>query len=601
MKILKIGSIIISILYLVFSIIHKKYKALFFTAIILSFFFVWNTVYADVIGQRTDFNVNSEFDKYKRTSLSATLRHVGENIYFYIEDNYWNSLGFSGQNSLLTNVKALAEEFDKNIYPEETALWGLEPNPGVDGDPRVIILLEELLTNNGGYFDTVNGYTKELSEESNEREMISLNAEVLVTDLFITKMFLAHEFQHLISFNQKNVVFDSSEDVWLNELRSEYSISVAGYNDPYPNSNLDRRAYIFSNNQSDSLTEWPNKNSDYAMVALFAEYLVEQFGPNVLSETLRSPFTGISSLNKYFIDKGYYGLSTGRFGDVFINWLGALYLNDISENIKLGYKRLELKNIKASPQQRIYLSPGLREYSSTHYLKDWQPLWLEYDMSSISNDQSKSARIDINGEPGQNFIASYLAFYNNGETQLGKINVVSGRGYGYVLNSGNKLNKIVVLATKSTKISGFGKSEASNYLNVKASMVETKNAQAGTLKDGALIKRPREKEIYVIWGKYKRYLNPGVISLYGHLDPTNAIELEPALFDSYQTSNYVKYVNDEKVYAVWPPDEGSPDGTKHWLNITPQRWDASRRDWNAIFTINDLELNFYRTGVNITR
>jgi len=54
-------------------------------------------------------------------------------------------------------------------------------------------------------------------------------------------------------------------------------------------------------------------------------------------------------------------------------------------------------------------------------------------------------------------------------------------------------------------------------------------------------------------------------------------------------------VNDEKVYAVWP------DGTKHWLDITPQQWDASGRDWNAIFIINDLELNTYKTGADITR
>ncbi len=578
----------------------KMAKFLCFLLILISFF-VGKPVYADSLGQRTNFNVNPEFDKYERTSLTATLRHIGENLYFYIEDSYWDGLGFAGQNSLLTNIKFLADEFDKNIYPKETALWGSEPKPGIDGDPKITILLEELLTNNGGYFDTANGYAKESSKDSNEREMISLNAEVLVSDSFVEKMFLAHEFQHLISFNQKELINNSSEDVWLNELRSEYSISVAGYNDSYPNSNLDRRAYIFSGNQSDSLTEWPNKNSDYAMVALFAEYLVEQFGPNILSEMLRSSLTGISSLNKYFTDKGYYSPSSAPsggsgFGEVFLNWLGALYLNDVSKNIKLGYKRTELKNIKASPQQRIYLSSGLREYSSTHYLKDWQPLWLEFDMSAISSDQSKSARIDINGEPGQNFIASYLAFYESGKVVLGKaLQSGSGQGSGYVLNSDSRLNKVVVLATKSTKTSGFGKIETPNYLNVKVSMVETKNAQANTLKDGALIKRPREKEIYVIWGKYKRYLNPGVIALYGHLDPSSAIELEPEIFNSYQTSNYVKYANDEKVYAVWP------DSTKHWLHITPQQWDASSRDWNAIFTINDLELNFYKTGVDITR
>ena len=307
------------------------------------------------------------------------------------------------------------------------------------------------------------------------------------------------------------------------------------------------------------------------------------------------------------MDKGY----REDFSDIFINWLGALYLNNVSKNEKLGYKRTELKNIKIVPQQEIHLSSGLPEYSSTQYIKDWQPLWLEFDVSAITNDQTKSARIDIKGEPGHNFIASYLAFYNSGKVEFSGVNIVSGQGNSYILNSSDRFNKVVVLATKSTKMSEFGKSEVPNYLNVRVSMVDTKNAEAHILKDGALIKRPREKEIYVIWGKYKRYLDPGIISLYGHLDPANAIELEPEMFDFYQTSNYVKYIDDEKVYAVWPPGEGSPEGTsggiasdegsKHWLNITPQQWDASSRDWNAVFTINDLELNYYKTGVDITR
>ena len=115
------------------------------------------------------------------------------------------------------------------------------------------------------------------------------------------------------------------------------------------------------------------------------------------------------------------------------------------------------------------------------------------------------------------------------------------------------------------------------------------------LKDGALIKKPNESEVYVIEGEYKRYLRPEIIALYGHLDASKAIEIDDATFHSYTTANYVRYVDDERVYAVWP------DGTKHWMDITPQQWDASGRDWNAIFVINDLELNTYQTGANIVR
>lgn len=566
----------------------KKY-----IVIISIFLFSFNflSVQADVVGQAVNFNVNPNFDKYKRTSLDTTLRYSGENVYFYVENNYWNGLSSTDMGLLMSNIKLLASEFDNNIYIKETSFFGSEPNPGVDNDPKLTILLEELIDNNGGYFDTVNSYSKSKIDSSNQREMLALNVDVLVSDLFVSKMFLAHEFQHLISFNQKEKAFNISEEAWLNELRSEYAITVAGYNNPYPNSNLNRRAFIFSNNQTDSLTEWPNTNQDYATAALFAEYLVEQYGDKILSETLKSPIVGISSLGDYFLKNGYYE----GFNDVFLNWLGALYLNDISKNPKLGYAREELKSIKANPQEKIFLSSNLREYHSLHQLKDWQPLWLEYDISSIAIDQTKSARIDINGDASQNFTALLVAFYEDGKIETSRINTISGSGNGFISNTSKKLSKLAVIITKSTKLSKFGKIEQPSPLNIKVSMIDTRDAQAGSLRDGMLIRRLREKEIYVIWGKYKRYLNPGVISLYGHLDPSAAIELEPELFNSYQTSNYVKYVNDEKVYAVWP------DSTKHWLNITPSQWDASHRDWNAIFTINDLELNHYKTGANITR
>lgn len=521
----------------------------------------------------------------------ATLRHIGGNLYFYVDDGYWNGLSSSRQDVLRSNMANLANEFDSNIYPKETQFWGSEPNPGVDNDPRITLLLEELDDNNGGYVETGNGYSSDKIAESNQREMISLNVGVVMSEPGIAKMFLGHEFQHLISFNQKEKLRNLSEDVWLNEMRSEYSISVIGYNDNYSGSSLEKRVRTFLNSSDDSLTEWPNSNADYSTAALFSEYLAEQFGREILSETMKLPAIGIDSLNRYLESRKY----PERFGDAFMNWLGALYLNDTNQNSKLGYQRPELKALKVSPQERVFLSQGLAAYSSVRYLKDWQPVWLVYELGDLSNNPDNSIKIELAGDSGQNFLSSYLAFYNDGSVEYGKINVKSGLGTGYAVNSAKKLQKVAVMATKATKTFGFGTSEPASNLNVKVSLIDSGDVQSLVLKDGALIKRPNEREVYVIWGKYKRYLNPEVISLYGHLNPSNAIELQPEIFDSYTSSNYVKYINDEKVYAVWP------DGTKHWLHITPKQWDDSYRDWNAIFTINELEVNHYRLGADITR
>lgn len=582
---------------------NKQLLTVFVTTFLMSFLFI-SPIYADTLGQPSNvhsdallgqqetFFVNSKYDKYSRTQLTATLRSVSNKLYFYVEDNYWDKLDFLRQSQILNNISALADEFENNIYLKEVGLWGSEPNPGIDNDPRITILLEEVIDGNGGYFDTVNGYLRQQSPSSNAREMIALNVSSLVSNVDLAKVFLAHEFHHLASFNQKDLLRKVSEDIWLNELRAEYSTFLVGYGKPYATSNLKRRFDLFLENPSDSLPEWPNKLSDYAVVNAFGQYLVEQYGEAILSETLKNSGTvGIQSINEYLASRGY----AERFEDIFGYWMAAMYLNDQSKNSRFGYLNQDLKYIHVNSQRQVYFSSGLSDISVFQVIKPWQPAWLEFNFDNIAGDLSKSVKLSAVGETGKIFSLFYLIFYDDGTVEFNRLPFNRGSGSVFVINSGKFARKILVMPTNTTKISDFGLSETGASLRIDVSMMSTKEAEASIVKDGSLIKRKGEKEIYVIWGRYKRYLNSGVISLYGHLDPATAIELEPDVFNSYQTANYVKYANDEKVYAVWP------DGSKHWLDITPQQWDASNRDWNAIFTINDLELNYYKTGVDITR
>ena len=571
--------------------INKKLLVLISATFLMSFLF-FLPVYADTLGQQETFFVNSKFDKFERLQLSATLRQVSGKLYFYVEDSYWNKIDFSRQQDLMNNMLDLAKEFETNIYPKETSLWGSEPNPGIDGDPRITILLEELKKNNGGYFDTVNGYSQKEASGTNEREMISLNIDSLILDSTLTQVFLAHEFHHLISFNQKDLLKKVAEDIWLNELRAEYSVSLIGYDKPYISSNLKRRFDLFLENPSDSLTEWPNTLTDYAIINAFGNYLVEQYGSAVLSETLRNVKTiGIPSINEYLALKGY----NERFEDIFGYWMAAMYLNDINKNNKLGYLDLDLRYIHIVPEQQTYLSNELLDISVFRFIKPWQPVWLEFDLSSFSGDLSKSVKLSALADTSKIFPVFYLVIYSDGTVEVNKLQINNGRGSVFIISSEKVPSKIIVMPTNSSKISDFSLSETGSSVRIDVAIVSTEEARASIVKDGSLIKRKGESEIYVIWGKYKRYLNPGVIFLYGHLDSTKAIEVEPEVFHSYTTANYVKYINDEKVYAVWP------DGTKHWMKITPKQWDDSGRDWNAIFTINDLESNYYKTGTNITR
>lgn len=532
-------------------------------------FFVFSDVLADTIGQTEVFNVNSKYDQFSRTSLGATLRNISDHAYFYVEDKYWNNLNPNQRTFLSNSIATLAQEFENNIYLKETQFWGSEPNPGIDDDSKVTILLEDLIPGNGGYFDATNEHPKEIAVGSNEREIIFVS----VGAGSFGKIFLGHEFQHLISYNRKELLRQVQEDVWLNELRSEYSVSLLGYNDNFYNSNLERRMDAFLENPSDSLTEWPNVSTDYAQVALFGQYLSEQFGQAVLSETLNSLAIGIDSINQ-FLQKNNY---TEKFSNVFENWTVANYLNNISLDKRYGYQREELKSIHVIPDQTFLSYPLL--LTVNYDLKSWQPAWYKYNFSSLPADKA----IKINYEP--NYAVRVLYADN-----LGRVGVLGNPGY--ITNTGG-LNSIVLMPISEIKTTHFGSEEISRTISLNIDYID--NALAKPIADGSLIKRPHEAEIYVVEGKYKRYLRPEIIKLYGHLDASTAIEAGAEVFNSYTTANYVRSINDKKVYAVWP------DGTKHWLNMTGQYFTESGRDWGAIFTINDLELNAYKTGADITR
>lgn len=555
--------------------LNGKNPLLFFILASLAPFFLYSVALADAQGQNVRFLVNKDFDKFGRESMSATLRHIGDSAYFYIDDEYWDALNSLERQDFLASISRLSSEFDTNIYPTETSFWGKETRPGVDGDDRVTILLEQLKSGNGGYFSPVNGYAKKISPESNEREMIVVSAESVNGQS--AKVFLAHEFEHLISFNQKEILRNIDEEVWLNELRAEYSTTLVGYNGVFSGSNLERRADKFFNSPSDSLTEWPNVSQDYDLVALLGEYIAEEYGNVLLKKSLQSNLFGIPSIDATLASMG----NSDRFSNIFSNWLIASYINDDSMEPRFGYARPELSKLQASPQRVTILSSGSHVFD--YILKPWQPYGHKFYVNGL--DSGRVAKLFPSAMTDFKFIYA---------DNLGRTDILTGNFY--VTNPGS-LKYFYIFPVNSAKTFGFGSSESESNARLTISFEDKiLGVDFGpALKNGALIRKAGENEVYVIEGKYKRYLRPEIIALYGHLDAVKAMEVDDTISSSYLTANYVRHVDDEKVYAVWP------DGTKHWLNITPRQWDASGRDWNAIFIINDLEFNAYKTGTDIIK
>jgi peptidoglycan hydrolase-like protein with peptidoglycan-binding domain len=323
------------------------------------------------IGQEINFNIDSSYDLYSRKEIPAVLQKITNQLYFYVDKDWWNELDYSKKQSLDVAFYDLSLEFERNIYPKLTSTFGSEPKPGIDNDEKITVLIHPMIKEAGGYFNSGDVYSKLQYPKSNEKEILYLNSQYI--DEPEAKSFLAHEFVHLITANQKDLLRGVTEETWLNEARAEYVPTLLGYDEEYQGSNLQQRLGQFVANPNDSLTEWLNKKEDYGVVNLFTQYLVDHYGVKVLVDSLQSSKIGIDSIN-YALEKN--GLKKD-FSQIFADWTIAVLVNDCQLGEKYCYLNKNLKDLRITPT--FYYLPRAETilstyYDATYWSANWQRL-----------------------------------------------------------------------------------------------------------------------------------------------------------------------------------------------------------------------------------
>jgi hypothetical protein len=199
-------------------------------------------------------------------------------------------------------LSGLQTEFDSNIYPTDIANFGSEPNPGIDGDPLITILLLNIKDGfNGttvksyaaGYFDPSNEYPLSAYRYSNQREMffMNINPTLNIHDPATFYRTLTHEFQHMIHWEQKNHLKNLDDETWLNEAMSEiaptflYGPSLS-------------RVYTYEQDPSNSLTTWNGDIFDYGIAYMWSQYYKDQFGGSIFRSMMTTTSIGITSVDE---------------------------------------------------------------------------------------------------------------------------------------------------------------------------------------------------------------------------------------------------------------------------------------------------------------
>lgn len=459
---------------------NAKIKFYFLPLFLIAAYFLPNFALADTLGDSRVFNVDSYYDVSGRTKITANLKYVSDRAYFYVEADYFNSLAAAEQADFQNKLAALTSSFDQAIYPKLTSVFGSEPNPGVDNDSKMTVLVEKMFQTAGGYFLNVNGYPKSGAADSNEREMVYVNAVHLAAG-DNTKAFLAHEFQHLISFNQKEKIRGVSEEVWMNELRSEVAPTISGFDEPYAGSNLESRSIKFFNNPYDSLIDWSQSVDDYASVNIFGQYLLGRFGETIFSKMTQSAKTGIESVDEALASLG----KTEKFDDVFADFSAANFLNDCSATPAAGraasvycYANQNLKSLILSPKTTLALGAG-----QSTALQDQVIYWSNrgYKFNYSGPADKKTLVLKFASEANANFYVPYVVKDWTGKNSVGVFPVNQGNGEISVPDFGGGNSSVLIMPFSRRRNGLPQNSSAAPNFTVTASVVEIQNPSISSI------------------------------------------------------------------------------------------------------------------------
>ncbi|MCK5491330.1 MAG: hypothetical protein KAI67_05830 [Candidatus Pacebacteria bacterium] len=573
----------------------------FFCIIFLFFVFVNTETKAVSISENEEFLVDSAYDYFDRFQVQASLQKISLNAYFYVENDYYNSLSGTQKNEFDLSLDLLASDFDNIIYPKMRNIFGMEWDPGIDNDSKITILFTRTKENVGGYFNPNDEYSKDVivNKKSNEREMIYLNISFIDDERI--KSFLAHEFQHMITWYNKNKLNNISDNIWLNEARSEYASTAIGYDDDFNVSNLKARISGFKTNPVDSITEWQNKIYDYSSVNLFSQYLVDQFGGNIFRIMISNDKIGIESINDALLALN----QKETFRSVFENWSVANYLNDttVESNGKYGYKNANInyENFHISTQNQFIIDSS--EVNISNSIKDWTGEYYEFKLIDRQYGIKDKIKISFEGEVSGKYSVPCVVFYKNGEKSVEHLILGSNQNYTNSISlSNNNISSFTIIPVSYKNSTSFG-SDIDDY-NFSLSVDIVNNS---IFANNSLLKSNNNSKVYLVDGNNKRWIDSVqsfVLNGYDWKDIVIVTDYElsqyqngediVAVIKKYSSFNgsLFRNLNDSKVYLI-------EDNKKRWIDSV-QSFVLNGYDWKNIVIVTEYELNQYQNGVDVS-
>ena len=296
-----------------------------------------------VVGEQQNFWVH-DLDANENNQVSATLRYITPHVYFWVQD---------GLDIKESDMKALVDTFENEIYPTDREFFGSEWSPGIDGDEHIYILYARGLGFSvAGYFSSSDSTHPLIQEYSNAHEMFLFNADNTPLGGDYAYAVLAHEFQHMIHWNN-----DLNETSWLNEGSSELAVHLNGF----ATGGFD---WSYIANPDLQLNDWPNDQDatppHYGAGFLFMTYFLDRFGEEATQLLVKDPVNGLESVDDVLAQINTTDPLTGQpitADDFYLDWVLTNFLLDKS----IGDGRYIYNNYpgahRASATETVYDCP----------------------------------------------------------------------------------------------------------------------------------------------------------------------------------------------------------------------------------------------------
>jgi hypothetical protein len=280
-----------------------------------------------------DFWVRRVEEPDKFTKVTADLKFNGQRCLIYRDKSISDDFISSEQ------IDQIGSKFDNEIYQTNQAYFGTESD--INGDSKITILITGIISSHAAFFDQ-----KDLFPEvpySNRQEIIFLRVTPHRAPIDFFTSTLAHEFQHLISMNQRVFLRHSyPEERWLDEGLSYMAEYLSG-----SQGNITHAYSFLSTPHNYSLLHFTKPYGEnqgtLGAIYLFMRYLVDRYGESILSKLAQTESRGIANVEA----------ATGTdFQTLYRDWIAAMFLSDTGLNPDpiFNYKSLQLRGLQSPIQ-----------------------------------------------------------------------------------------------------------------------------------------------------------------------------------------------------------------------------------------------------------